>query len=123
MVPGEITTPRPPTDTEEDWSHSAAHQDGIRRWAPLRGPHQSSNRSELLGGILALQWQRSLRLLLDSSYVAAGFSRILQQRSGPTPKPWALLPNGDLWEPFEAIIQARGVGTALVLWTKGHASR
>ena len=85
--PGRTNTTDPTSAVEEDWSYSSCADQGTRRWAPLRGPHQSSNRSELFGATLALLWRKPIRLMLDSSYVASGFRKMLGRRASTSSKP------------------------------------
>ena len=39
-----------------------------------------------------------------------------------TRKPWALIPDGDLWATFEASLAMRGPNSLAISWTKGHAT-
>ena len=39
------------------------------------------------------------------------------------PKPWALRPNGDLWQIWEKLAYCKGLRSIKVSWVKGHATQ
>eukprot|EP00969_Alexandrium_andersonii_P304011 13438395-Alexandrium_andersonii.AAC.1 len=59
--------------------------------------------------------------MIDSANVAKGFRAICRGVGGPSWRPWALGPNGDLWAAVAKLMAERGEGAQEVIKVKGHA--
>ena len=71
----------------------------------------ASGRTELVGAVAALYAPFPLRHAMDASYVTTTYGKWSRAVADLRRKPWALRPDGDLWECFHDALVVRG-GTA-----------
>ena len=93
---------------------------GIMLSAALLGHRASSTRAELGAGITAMLADCPTHQGTDSMAYLLKATQILK---GVLPnKPWAILTDGDLWEYFEQIVNAKGANAVNITKVKGHAT-
>ena len=93
---------------------------GIIMAGTIPGVFSSSTRAELAGVITSLAKPVPLYIALDNLSVVHGIQAIIDGVRHR--RPWALLPDGDLWAIAEQAIMHRGANSVAVTWTKAHAT-
>ena len=81
----------------------------------------TSTRTEIAGAIAGLCIDGPRHIQCDSTAMA-GRAQELVLGSFMRKRPWALLPDGDLWAMLEEAILAKGPHAVRFSWGKGHAS-
>jgi hypothetical protein len=87
----------------------------------ILGLFNSSTRTELAAIVAAAGSSEALHIGIDNMGVRNKATSILDGTLKRR-KPWALLPDGDLWELFENAANSRGLHSIVLSWTKSHPS-
>ena len=94
----------------------------FRFWGQLDGPALSSTRVEgwaIIGAHLIAQ---PIQLGIDNKADLDVFQSILRGRANSNRKPWAMRPDGDVWQAFEGMVEQRGRHASCGTKVKGHAT-
>ena len=96
--PGRDTGDEPPTAEESDHMHVRDSLDGLYLSNYVQGPIHTTGRGELLGALA--NKPTPVHNGTDAAYVTRTITAYLPGRIVTAYKPWAMRPDGDLWELF-----------------------
>jgi len=107
---------------EEKFADITVEQAGIKLSGAIYGPRASSTRTELASGLFALSAPFAVHMASDSLNFVRMANTLLQDMFWKPPKPWGLMPDGDLWELFQKHATAKGANSIKIVKVKGHAN-
>ena len=113
---------RPLSRNEYSYCFSEDRNDGLGLFMPIPGQFGSSTRTEIVPGILALSYGLPIKLGADSANFIKMANRIIKDPYYTPPKPWGLMPNGDLWCVYQDQMQRRGGGVWPIQKLKAHTA-
>ena len=113
--------------------HHEPWKGGHAFWAPLRGLWQTAARAELAALVLASHCAKPIHIGIDNKGVVDKANMLLQiaqekrQADGSLPKkplkkPFTLQADGDLWQQWWKIVEARTPESIAITKVKGHAT-
>jgi len=87
----------------------------------LEGNRSSSTRTELAAGCLALAAEGPIHQATDSMAYQKMATKIINSDWTRRRRPWGITKDGDLWQQFEKLVEAKGAKAIRITWIKGHA--
>ena len=97
---------------------------GLKLFTHAQGYGGSSTRLEIVGAITSIAADGPVHLATDSqAFKAKALSLHQHVQSSTTPrKPWALQPDGDMWQQYFRFAKAKRVEAIAITKVKGHAT-
>jgi hypothetical protein len=106
-----------------EFCHPKEVLEGTYAMLSAAGSVQSAGRFEVLAALAALHLPRAISLGTDCKAVIQGHHYILKMLARGRKCRFANRTNGDLWSRWQEVVVARGVRSAQLRWTKGHATQ
>ena len=104
MVARQMSPQCPPNRIEEAFPKSKCGLRSISPWDTVTGTRCSCLRAELQAGIPAISADGPVHIATDSMSFKLKADRILAGECLTARRPWAIQPDGDLWDIFEKAV-------------------
>ena len=113
---------QPLSQNELDYAYHEVDRDTVSFWGAMPGHINSSTRTELAAGILALCGKGPIHQGTDSKAFMDKATRILNGENLIRKTPWKLQKDGDLWYWYERLARAKGFHAIRLSKVKAHTN-